>query len=432
MSSKKERVGWYFYDWANSAFYTSVITVFLGPYLTSIAKNASDPSGYLNIIGFKLYHGSYFPMIIAISVILQVLVLPLVGALTDSTNKKKFLLGLFAYLGSAGTMALYFLDGRMYILGGLLFIFANLAFGASIVVYNSFLNDIAPIEKRDKISSIGWAIGYLGGGISLALNLLLFLNAEKLGISTSFAVRISLCSSGLWWALFTIIPLFTLRNGDQSSTRQFTNSESLGGYKQFFKTLREARQYPQTILFLAAYLLYNEGVQTVIVISSQFGQEALGMSMSSLTTVILIVQFVAFFGSLLFGWMGNKIGNKRSILISLIIWGLCLLYAFTLLTDGNQFFILAGIIAIVLGGTQALSRSLYSLLIPKGKEAEYFSVYEITDKGTSWLGPALFALTLQLTESYRFAIFSLIIFLILGFLLLLKLNMKQAIANVEN
>jgi UMF1 family MFS transporter len=329
-------------------------------------------------------------------------------------------------------MGLYFLDGNMYLFGGLLFIIANLAFGSSMVVYNSFLNDLAAADKRDKISSIGWAIGYLGGGISLAINLLLFLNAEKIGISTSHAVRISLCSSGLWWAIFTIIPLLTLKNRKLNGINKEQKVNFISGYRQFFNTLRDSRKYPGTILFLIAYLLYNEGVQTVIVISSQFGQEALGMSMSSLTSIILIVQFVAFFGSLLFGWLGNAIGNKKAILISLVIWSLCLIYAFTLLSNGNQFFILAAIIGIVLGGTQALSRSLYSLLIPKGKEAEYFSVYEITDKGTSWLGPALFALALQLTESYRFAIFSLIIFFIFGFFFLFKLNSKQAIADVGN
>ena len=424
-STRKERIGWYFYDWANSAFYTTVITVFLGPYLTSITNAAADASGFVYLLGIPVHAGSFFPYIVSLSVLLQVIFLPIFGAIADYSNRKKTLLGVFAYLGAFATMGLFFLEGTNYLFGGALFIIANLSFGISAVMYNSFLGEIASPDKRDAVSSIGWAIGYLGGGIVLAANLVLFSQTENLGIDVAYAVRISLCSAGLWWALFTLIPMLTLKiRHTQKKSPQGKGYISFG-FKQFLSTLREARKYPQTLLFLVAYLLYNDGVQTIIVVSSQFGQEELDLSISTLTTVILMVQFVAFGGSLLFNFLAKLTNTKKAILVSIMIWTLVLFYAYFLLKTELDFYILAAFIAIVLGGTQALSRSLYSQLIPKGKEAEYFSLYEISDKGTSWIGPLVFGLALQMTGSYRIALFSLIIFFVLGFVLLLKVNVEK-------
>lgn len=423
-STKKERIGWYLYDWANSAFSTSVLTVFLGPYLTTVAKNSSDSNGYITIFGISIFNGSYFPYLVSFSVLLQVLILPIAGAIADYTKKKKILLGLFAYLGSLATIFMYFVDDTNYLLGGLLFIIANICFGISIVIYNSYLVDIAEPERRDEVSSIGWAIGYLGGGTLLAINLIFFSNAESLNISQSTAIRISLASAGLWWALFTIFPMLWLRN--QQLTLQTKQKRIiLSGLRQLKNTLLNLKYYPVTILFLLAYFFYNDGVQTVIAVSSQFGQEELNLSISTLTTVILIVQFVAFGGALLFKFISNKIGAKNSILISIFIWILIIFYAFSIMRSEFDFYLLGVSIALVLGGIQALSRSLYSQLIPKDKEAEYFSLYEITEKGTSWLGPFFFGLSLQFTNSYRLAVLSLAIFFIIGFILLSFVNINK-------
>src|SRR5262245_17725620 len=211
MTNRGERVGWYFYDWANSAFYTTVITVFLGPYLTEVAKAAADANGFVYPLGIKVAAGSFYPYIVSLSVLLQVFVLPVLGAFADYSHVKKQLLGVFAYVGAFATMALYFLHGDRYLLGGILFLVANLSFGASVVVYNAFLNDIAAPEARDEVSSKGFAVGYIGGGLLLAVNLVLFSRADSFGLTTAHAVRISLCSAGAWWALFTLIPMATLR-----------------------------------------------------------------------------------------------------------------------------------------------------------------------------------------------------------------------------
>jgi len=436
MNNRREQVGWYIYDWANSAFYTTVITVFLGPYLTGIARAAAESFGEGNTfvypLGIRVFYGSFFPYVVALSVGLQMVFLPILGAIADYSHRKKEMLALFAYIGSFATMGLYFLQGTNYLLGGGLLVLANLSYGAAIVFYNSFLPDIASAEDRDRVSSIGWAIGYLGGGLLLALNLYLFSKAESFGLTTSEAVRISLASSGAWWAAFTLVSISSLRN--RLPVKEPPPGQHLiaTGFKQLVHTIRTARRYPQTLLFLVAYLLYNDAIQAVIALASVFGAEELKLEQSTLVQVILMVQFAAFFGALLFNWVAKRTGSKRAIMISLVIWTGVLVYAYGLLQTKLQFFLLGAVIAVVLGGSQALSRSVYSLMIPKGHEAEYFSLYEVSDKGTSWMAPLMFGLALQVTRSYRVAILSLVVFFVAGLAVLAKVNVRRAAIDAGN
>ncbi len=429
----REQTGWYFYDWANSAFSTTVVSVFLGPYLTTVTKAAADAADFVHPLGIAVRADAFFPFVVSLSVVLQVLILPIIGAVADYTHLKKRIMGLFAYIGAFATLGLYFLQGTNYLYGGLLFLVANLSFGAAMVCYNAFLPDIAQPDERDKVSSVGWALGYLGGGLLLAANLVFFSLREGMGVSTNDAIRISLASAGLWWAIFTIIPLLALRNrqpqrGLPSGERYLT-----AGFRQLGCTLRKLPQYPQTLLFLVAYLLYNDGIQTVIALSSQFGSEELGMSATELPQLFLMVQFVAFFGALAFGRLARWVGSKRAIIISLVIWSGVVVFAYSpLLATGRQFFVLAAVIAVVLGGSQALSRSLFSLMIPKGQETEYFSLYEISERGTSWMGPLLFGLAIQWTDSYRIAVLSVGVFFIAGLILLPLVDVRKAIAEAGN
>ncbi|RRR68161.1 MAG: MFS transporter [Candidatus Viridilinea halotolerans] len=433
IDDRRELVGWYFYDWANSAFSTTVVTVFLGPYLTSVARAAADSEGLVYPLGIPLAAGSFFAYMVSLSVLMQVLFLPIMGAIADYSRAKKLLMGVFAYIGALATMGLYFVQGDNYLLGGGLFVLANLTFGASIVFYNAFLPEIASPDKRDAASSRGWALGYLGGGLLLLLNLLLFNNAGALGLSESMAVRISLASAGMWWAIFALIPLATLRT--RGTVRKLPPGERYltVGFKQLAHTFKQMRNYPHTLLFLLAYLLYNDGIQAVIALSALFGAEELGLPQSVLIPSILMVQFVAFGGALLFGWMAQRIGAKRAILISLVIWTLVVIYGYFMPAGvPAQFFLLAAVIAVVLGGSQALSRSLFSQMIPEGQEAEYFSIYEIGERGTSWLAPLFFGLAYQLTASYRIALVSLMVFFIAGLLILLTVNVQRAIEEAGN
>lgn len=421
--SRREQNGWYFYDFANSAFASTVLTLLMGPYILGIAKAGAGPDGLIRVVGLPIDPRAWWSYLVSASVILQVIVLPMAGAVADATPRKKELLGMWAYIGAAATIGLFFVTGSRYLLGGVLFVVANVAFGASMVVYNSFLPEIAPPEERDSVSSKGWGLGYLGGGLALALNLVLFAKAGALGISESMAARINLASAGVWWAGFTIIPLLRLRNRD----RVIVASHGVGGsFLQFWNTLRGMRAYPQTLLFLIAYLLYNDAVQAVIALSGQFGVDELKIPMSTLALAILMVQFLAFAGALLFNLVAKGIGTKPAIVVSLFIWTGVLVGVYLFVRTTLHFFVMAAVVAIVLGGTQALSRSLFSQMIPKGREAEYFSLYEIGDKGTSWMAPLFFGLALQFTGSYRLAILSLILFFLAGLAVLLKIDVSRA------
>jgi UMF1 family MFS transporter len=430
--SAREQRGWYMYDFANSAFSTTVVTLFLGPYLTIIAKAAADAQGYVHPFGIPVDARSYWSYIVSLSVILQVIFLPMVGAVADYGRRKREVLAATAYLGAVATMGMFFLKGSDYLFGGLLFLIANVAFGASVVIYNSFLPEIAPRDDRDAVSSKGFAVGYIGGGLLLALNLVLFLNAAKIGISDSMAVRISLASAGGWWAIFTIPTLITLRNRGPARTLAAGQSAVATVLRQLGHTLREVRRYPQTTTFLIAYLLYNDAIQTVLTLASQFGNDELKIPVSQLTLAILMVQFVAFFGSMIFNWIAARINAKRAVVVSLVIWTGSLIYIYLAVKTTVEFFILAAIIGMVMGGSQALSRSLYAQIIPKDKEAEYYSIYEVSDKGTSWLCPILFGLTMQFTHSYRLAILSLVVFFIAGMLVLLKVDMERGERDVNH
>lgn len=428
-AAQRERRCWYFYDFANSAFASTVITLFLGPWLTALAKNAAGADGLVHPFGIPVDPRSYWSYLISLSVAMQVVCLPVAGAWADRTRNKKRLLGSLAYLGAFATVAMYWLEGTRYLLGGALFLFANLAFGASIVVYNSFLNDIAPAAERDDVSSKGWGIGYLGGGILLALNLVLYSGASRFGISEGLAVRLSLSSAGAWWALFSVIPLAGLRNRRPALQQ---DSGGLGRVvAQLWRTCRGLTAYPQTLLFLAAYLVYNDAIQAVITLAGQFGSDYLKIPMGLLTLAILIVQFVAFAGSFVFNWVAARIGAKAAICFALALWILLMTGMFFVKTTAH-YFIAAAIVALIMGGSQALSRSLYSIMIPKGREAEYYSLYEVSDKGTSWLAPLLFGLTLQFTGSYQFAILSLVVFFVGGLILLVRVDVERAAAEAGN
>lgn len=428
----REQTGWYFYDWANSAFSTTVVAVFLGPYLTAVTRTAAGADGFVHPLGIPISADAFFPYIVSLSVVLQVVLLPVVGAVADYTHLKKRIMMLFAFIGAFATMGLYFVAGGSYLLGGALFIIANLSFGASVVAYNAFLPDIADPDDRDRVSSIGWAIGYLGGGLLLALNLVFFAMRDQLGVSTEQAVRLSLASAGVWWALFTLIPVATLINRKARRPLPAGEHYVTVGFNQLGHTLRKLPRYPQTLLFLIAYLFYNDGIQTIIALSSQFGSQELGMSTDALIRLILMVQFVAFFGSLGFGMLARWTGAKRAILISLVIWVAVTVYTYAFLRTEGQFFLLAVVIALVLGGSQALSRSLFSQMIPRDQETEYFGLYEISERGTSWLGPLVFGLAIQFSGSYRLAVLIVGSFFVVGLVLLPLVNVRQAIREAGN
>ncbi|MFE2730147.1 MFS transporter [Streptomyces sp. NPDC059349] len=428
---RREQRGWYFYDWACSVYSTSVLTVFLGPYLTAVAKSAADADGFVHPLGIPVRAGAFFAYTVSASVIISILVMPLAGAAADRTGRKKPLLAVAAYLGAAATAGMFFLDGDRYLLGGFLLVVANASLAVSMVLYNSYLPQIAPPGERDAVSSRGWAFGYASGALVLVANLVLYSGHDSFGVSESTAVRICLASAGVWWGAFTLVPLWRLR--DRRTAPAGDEAATVPGWRQLASTVRDMRRRPLTLSFLLAYLVYNDGIQTVISQASVYGSEELGLDQSTLIVAVLLVQVLAVAGALAMGRLARTYGAKNTILGSLIAWTVTIGAGYFLPSGAPVwFFVLAAGIGLVLGGTQALSRSLFSHLVPAGKEAEYYSAYEMSDRGMSWLGPLVFGLAYQLTGSYRDAIVSLVAFFMIGFVLLARVPVRQAVRDAGN
>jgi MFS transporter, UMF1 family len=441
VNDKREIFGWAMYDWANSAFSTTVGTVFLGPYIASLAADAakSFPDGMARLGNIPIAPDSFFPYCVSISVALQVFFLPILGAIADYSHLRKRMMQIFATIGAFMTVSLFLVAGTLWWLGGLFFILANLAFGASIVLYNSYLPDIASEDQRDRVSSFGWAMGYLGDGILLALNLAFFTFHDKLGIPTGLSIRINLASAGVWWLAFSFFTWARLHPRHARRSLPARETYVTIGFKQLARTIKEVGHFPETLKFLGSYFLYNDGIQTVIAVSSTFAaapllRGGLELDLGTLTKVILIIQFMAFFGALFWGRLAAWVGAKKAIIISLVIWSAVVIYSYFGLKGDNrafEFLLLGVVIALVLGGSQAISRSLFAQMIPAGKEAEFYSFYEISDRGTSWIGPLLFGLMNQIFGSLRPAILSLIFFFIVGLVTLPLVNEKKAISDVK-
>jgi len=442
INDRREIFGWAMYDWANSAFSTTIGTVFLGPYVASLARTAAEAAGSSSVsfLGIPIAPDSFLPYCISFSVGMQVLFLPILGAIADYSHLRKRMMQIFATIGALATILMFFVTGGLWWLGGMLFIVANLAFGAAIVFYNAYLPDIASEDERDRVSSYGWAMGYLGGGVLLALNLAFFTFSENLGVPGDLAVRINLASAGVWWLGFSFLTWGRLK--PRHAARQLPKGETYVsiGFKQLRKTFSEVKRFPETLKFLLAYFLYNDGIQTVIAVASTFAaapliQGGLELEQATLIAVILMIQFVAFFGALFWGKLAGWVGAKQSVILSLVIWAGVVIYAYGGLkgeTATAQFFILGIFIALVMGGSQAISRSLFAQMVPVGKEAEFFSFYEISERGTSWIGPLVFGLANQFFGNLRYAILSLIFFFIMGLILLPFVNVSKAIVDAKN
>ena len=429
-NNPRELFGWKMYDWANSAFYTTVVGALFSPYITRLAQAAVGENGVVLDLGplGNVTAKSLPTLCVSISVGLQVFLLPVLGALGDYSDLKKRLMAVFCYIAVVANCLMFFIQGSLYLWGGLLFIIANVCFGAALVFYNAFLPEIATDDQTDKVSSRGFAYGYLGGALLLVFNFLLVQNAEQIGITTGMAVRISLLSAGVWWGAFALITFALLKSRPKKKSLPPGKNYISAGFSEIIATVKELRRLPLTLRYLIAYLLYNDGVQTVVFASSAFLEQELfpGGNPSFLLEIYLMVQFTAVGGALLFERLAYLIKTKNAIIVSLVIWAGVVIYAYRFLNTVPEAWIMAGVIAIVLGGSQALSRSLFSRMIPPGKEASFFGLYEVSERGTSWMGPLLFSIVIARTGSYRQALLSLIFFFIVGLIVLAITDTDEA------
>ncbi len=450
-NDRKEIFGWMMYDWANSAFFTTIIGVLIGPYLLSLAQNAMcagvdaasranhpcQDSVILDLFFFSVTPKGLPAFCTAVSVISLVAFLPILGAIADYTHLKKRLMAIFCYLGVVSAALLFFVTDS-YIICSILLIFSTMAFAAAQVFYNAFLIDITTEDQRDKVSSYGYGLGYLSGFLMLVINLLFISNAEKLGISTGLAVRICFLGAALWWGIFSLITFQTIKT--RGAEKEIPKDKNLVtvGFSEIWQTLKELRRLRYTMLFLIAYLFYNDGIQTVILQSSVFisyelfTSKGLEADNSFLIIIFMIAQISAFAGAIGFERIARFIGSKRTIILSLLIWCAIVIYAYAFFESKLQAYIMGAFIGMVLGSAQALSRSLYSQMIPKGRESSFFGLYEISEKGTSWMGQLLFAIIVGATGSFRQAILGLIVFFVVGSVILIFTDTTKAIHEAGN
>ena len=439
LTRAREQRAWYWYDWANSAFVTTTAAVLFSPYLTSVAERAAcgfastedrTCHGHLDVLGVGVSPGSLVFYLVTAATVLSALVLPVVGAAADRSSRKTTMMAGFAWAGSAAAMLMFLVTGTDWVLGALLLVVATLFLGASLVVYDSILCQVALPEERDHVSSRGWALGYLGGGLLLAANFVLL---TVLSDHTGLAVRISLFSAGLWWAVFTVIPFRGVRNRPPIDVVPEPGGLVRQSFGQLWQTLRDLRAFPVTLTFLVGYLFYNDGIQTVIYAASVYGEKQLHFAKSTVLLAFLVVQFVGIAGALAFARVAQRVGTHRTIVVGLGIWlAVVVLGYLTPERNLGLFLALAVSIGVVLGGTQALSRSFYSQLIPRGREAEYFSLYQACERGTSWIGTLLFGLVHQWTDSYRPALLALMALFVIGLAFMLRVDTRRGIAEAGN
>ena len=406
----KERWAWAFYDWANSAFITTVVVAFFPIFFRSYwAKDLPSETVTLHL-GTANALASLSVMLLA----------PFLGAVADRGGIKKPLMAIFVALGVCATLLLTLIGENQWQLAMFAFVLAVVGFLGANIFYDSLLVDVAEEKDFNRVSALGYGLGYLGGGLLFLLCVLLTLHPEwfHLGSDKVSAVRWAFGVTAVWWALFSI-PLWLLVH--QRTTNTVSKRPAIGrliteGWRDFIDTFQHIRQLKSVGLFLLAYWFYIDGVDTVIVMSVDYGQ-TLGFPQDSLITALLVTQFIAFPAAILFGYLGNKLGAKQGILIGLAAYVVITLGASQMQTV-NGFYALAMCVGLVQGGVQALSRSLFASLIPADQAAKFFGFYNMLGKFAAVLGPLLVGVVGVLTGSSRLGLLAvLILFIIGGFLL---------------
>jgi len=408
---------WCMYDWGSSAFSTTIEAAVLPVYFEQVV--AAGLAGNLATV--------YWGYTNSIALLVTALLAPILGSIADYTAGKKRLLGIFAVIGILATALMVLIDSGDWLLAIVLFFFGSIGLGASYVFYDSLLPHVARDKDIDYVSSKGYALGYLGGGILLAVNILMI---QVIWKGSTLGPRLSFLTVAVWWAIFSI-PLFRHVQEPAAHTAGIEKGTHpvVAGFRRIGQTFREIRKYRQLFLFLVAFWLYNDGIGTIIKMATIYGSE-IGIGMIDLIGALLLTQFVGIPFSLLFGKFSSKIGTKRSIMLGLG-WYTLITIAGYAMSQAWHFWVLAFAVGMVQGGTQALSRSLFGLMAPKARSAEFFGFYDISSKFAGIAGPALFALVGQLTGSSRLSIIALIAFFIGGILMLTRVNEKEGIRVAE-
>ncbi|GAB2496470.1 MAG: MFS transporter [Cytophagales bacterium] len=421
-NKSKVQGAWAMYDWANSV-YSLVITSTIFPVYYNSVTQGVDGSDRVQFFGWEVVNTVLYSYSISFSYFVIAIFSPLLSGIADASGKKLLFMKLFAYLGSVSCVGLFFFDGSNLEFGIFCSVMASIGYAGSIVFYNAYLPEIAEESEYDFLSARGFALGYIGSVILLVLNLIMIQFPELFGLSEgSLPARLSFLITGLWWAGFSQIPFRFLPNNPYK--KKIEHQLFLKGYQEIRSVWQRVKQIPVMKKYLASFFFYSMGVQTVMYLAASFGDKELGMPGDQLILTVLIIQFVAILGSYLFAWVSKKFGNKISLMIMVLIWiGICgaAYYVYSV----YEFYALAFVVGMVMGGIQSLSRSTYSKLIPEEttEHASFFSFYDVTEKIAIVLGTFTYGAIEQLTGSMRNSAASLGVFFLvgLGFLLLVTI-----------
>ena len=426
MKSDKERsvFAWYMYDWANSAFATTVIAALLPIYFATVIVPSDGWVFRFCGIEISTNATTLWAFLSGTTALFVFITAPILGAIADiSESKKKFLMT-FCFGGSLFTTLLFFSKSGDVWMTMIFFFLANSCFITANIFYDSFLPHIASGSEIDRVSGRGYAYGYLGGGLQFLICIILILTHNKIGIEKTMAVRISLLFSGVWWAGFSIITLFWLHEPRNSNTspQQYRGDNNSWTYVRFglsrtWRTILSAKKHRNLALFLIAFMFYNDGIHTVIRMAAIYGKDELGLKNETLLGTLLLVQFIGIGGALLFSRISKTFGAKRILIFVLFLWLGILCYAY-IMTSALDFWILGTAVGFVLGGSQAISRSLYGAMIPAKESAGFFGFYSVFEKFSAIWGPFVFGIVRQITGTSRLAILSLVGFFIIGIVLL--------------
>lgn len=410
---RRPALSWALYDWANSAFATTVMAGFFPVFFRQYWSLGADPTATTARLG--LANGAA-GLVIA-------LVAPFLGALADRSGRRRHWLLAWTVLGVFGTAGLYFTARGEWLLAALLYCLGTLGFNGGMVFYDSLLPIIAQPKDYDRVSAFGYALGYIGGGLLFALNVLMVMQPTWFGLAdASAAVQCSFLMVAIWWALFSLPVMLGVRESAAVATpgTGLRGGLIIEGWRELLRTLRAARAHRQLWLFLVAYWLYIDGVNTIIKMAVDFGM-AIGLPASGLLGALLLTQFVAFPAALAFGWIGTRVGPKPAILAGIAVYVGITVWA-VFLQSIAEFYAMAVVVGLVQGGVQSLSRSLYGRFVPEGKSAEYFGFYNMVGKFATVLGPLLIGLTAALTGNSRSAIASVALLFVAGGVLLARVR----------
>jgi UMF1 family MFS transporter len=430
--ARREIFGWVMYDFANSAFATTILAVIFNQYFATVVAGGEEG---VALFGIRLHGASFFTFSLSLSMALSAVLSPFLGAVADSSGMKKRFLMIFCYTAVLFTGLLYFVRAGDYWMGAAFFIIANMGFAGGNVFYNAFLPEISTTENIGRISGMGWAWGYIGGGLLLAINLVMLKYPERIGFSAgTFTVQDCFLSVALWWLIFSV-PTFLLVKERGKGTDSSKRLSFKAGYRRLKQTFDQIRTFRELTTFLVAYLIYNDGIETVIVMASIFGAEVLGMQTHELILFFLMIQGIAFVGSLGFGWLADAIGNKRTILITLGAWSLIVIWAFQLglvWDPRTEYWALGVLVALVLGGSQAASRSLQGLFTPEANSAEFFGFFAVSGKFASVFGPLIYGILVAVTGNVQSGILSIFIFFLAGMAILWRVDEKKGMEEKQN